>query len=277
MLFVLFLAHLFSLSSMPSIQNFWELGPHDPVNVEETWRAFVRSVGGQVVEDIIHPPRTFENADFVFLPDLVVAELKEVATEFDRTRATRDGFRALIQRVVEEDPNWRPALLGGSGDYPIWFRSEWLRLFRPPLSRILKKANRQIRQTKDHFGIRDSTGVLVLVNDGFTGLEPHFVRAIIADLLVSSYSSIDCFLYVTLNRYVEVPGSDVPRLLWMPLYSDRAANSMVLFIDDLGRKWFDFLETKIGPFTPPREEIPQGKGGSDVFVSRAIVPPGEKR
>ena len=133
---------------MPSIPSFWDGGPHDPIGVEPTWREFVRSVGGQVVEDLIPQPRTFENADFLFPSLQVVAELKEIETEFDRSVAFRDGFRSLIERVMKEDPIWRPLLFGGAGEYPKWFSRELIRLFRPPVSRVLKKANRQLRETK---------------------------------------------------------------------------------------------------------------------------------
>jgi hypothetical protein len=260
---------------MPSIPGFWEGGPHEPIDVESSWRDFVRSVDGQVVEDVVPEPRKFENADFLFPSSGVVAELKEIESQFDRSPAFRDGFHSLIGRVMEEDPNWRPLLLGGSGAYPKWFSHELIRLFRPSLSRILKKANRQIRETKAHFSIHTPTGMLVMVNDGFTALEPHFVRTVACDLLVNSYSSVDCFLYLTVNRYVEIEGSDVPRLLWMPTYSGTAPDLLVNFVDDLGRKWFDFLETRIGPSTIAREELPQGNGA--VFRAKAIVLPAEKR
>lgn len=262
---------------MPSIPGFWEGEPHDPIDVEGAWREFVRTVEGQVVEDLIPEPRTFENADFLFPAVPLVAELKEIETEFDRSPAIREGFGALIRRVMEEDPNWRPLLLGGSGEHPTWFSSEFVRLFRPPLSRVLKKANRQIRETKAHFKINTPTGILVFVNDGFTALEPHFVRALVGDLLVNSYSSIDCFLYITVNRYVEVYGSDVPRMLWMPSYSVRSPESLVEFVDDLGRKWSDFLEARIGPFTIPREEVTQGGDNARTILSRSIVLPSEER
>jgi len=241
---------------MPSILGFWEGGPHDPIDVEGTWREFVRIVGGQVIEDLVSEPRTFENADLLFPAVPSIAELKEIKTAFDRSPAVYEGFNALIEQLIAEDPSWRPSLLGGSGEYPSWFSREFVRLFRPPLSRVLKKANRQIRETKAHFNISAPTGILIFVNDGFTALEPHFVRALACDLLVSSYSSINCFLYITVNRYVEVVGSDVPRLLWMPSYSDSAPEALVDFVDDLGRRWYDFLKKRIGPFSIPREEIP---------------------
>ncbi|AUT53188.1 hypothetical protein C2L66_15900 [Paraburkholderia caribensis] len=245
--------------------------PHTPVDVEGCWRDFVRTVGGEVVEDLIPQPRTFENADFLFSSDDVVVELKEVQTEFWNTSAIRNGFEALLARLAKEDPAWRPALLGGSGEYPNWFRTEFIRLFRPPISRILKKANRQIRETKGHFKISAAKGVLVLVNDGFTSLEPHYVRALASNLLGTSYTSIDCFLYLTVNRYVEIADSDIAGLLWMPTYSDRASDSLVSFIDDLGPKWFNFLEQRVGPFSAPLTKISQDDGFAPRM--RAIVLP----
>lgn len=257
---------------MTAIPGYWDSGPHEPLPVEKTWQDFVRHIGGHVVTDLLPEPRKVENADFYFQEFEVIAELKEIETEFSHSPVFTNGFDALMMRLVTEDPEWKPALLGGSGKYPDWFVQEFIRLFRPPISRILKKANRQIRDTKVHFGIKEQNGLLLLVNDGFTSLEPHFIRALVCDLLVYSYSSIDCFLYLTVNRYVDT-GSQTPSLLWVPTYSDRAPDSLVSFIDDLGRKWIDFLESKIGPFTE-KGEVPQST--NLLHGARAIVLPSEK-
>ncbi len=234
---------------MPSIPGFWDVGPHDSLPVEPMWQEFVLEVGGDLVSRFLPEPRLFENADFIFEKVGVLAELKEIETEFSASAAFSKGFDELMKRVLVEDPNWKPLLFGGSGDYPAWFQSEFVRLFRPQISRVLKKANRQLRDTKKHFGIRSSTGVLLFVNDGFTAIGPELIRALAAQLLLHSYSSIDCFVYITVNRYVEVQGSDVPHLIWAPTYSDRAPDFLCSFIDDLGGQWFNFLEQKIGPFT----------------------------
>lgn len=258
---------------MTDISNFWDIGPHDSLPVEATWHEFVRSSDGKVVADLLSQSPSINNADYLF-PDMqIVAELKEIQTEFMASEASRKGFDALLHRLVAEDTQWRPALFGGDGSYPSWFRSEFVRLARPPISRVLKKANVQIRETKSHFNIVRPTGVLFFVNDGFTGLAPDIVHALARDLLTNSYSSIDCFVYLTLNRYVELPDSNEPKLLWHPTYSDRADDSLVNFIDALGRKWFDFLEQKIGHFTSRSET----EDRSILRNSKAIVLPGENR
>jgi len=234
---------------MNSIPGFWDVGPHDPFPVEETWRQFIRHVGGTVVEDVLPNPRTFENSDFYFPELRIVAELKEIETEFSQSQSFASGFGQLMERVVREDPAWKPSLFGGDGKFPPWFQREFIRLFRPPISRILKKANRQIRETKNFYGVHDSKGVLFLVNDGFQSLGPEPIQALACNLLVNSYSSIDCFVYLTANSYVSIPSDSTPRLLWVPIYSDRAPHDLSLQINDIGRKWFDFVERLCGPYT----------------------------
>lgn len=255
---------------MPSIPGFWDVGPHNPLDVEATWREFVSRSGCTVVEQIVPNPRTFENADFLFQEKGVIAELKEVVTEFGTSAAFIKSFDELMSNVIAENPNWKPVLIGGNEPLPNWFRREFVRLFRPPISRILKKANRQLRDTKAHFGIKEATGILLFVNDGFTALGPEPVRALAASLLQNSYSSIDCFVYLTVNRYIAFPGSDVPRLVWAPVYSDRAPDWLVDFVNSLGNSWFTFLESKIGPFTAPKIAVENAnalQGSYPIVVS----------
>lgn len=258
---------------MAEIPRLWDIGPHDPLPVEETWHQFIRSTNGKVVSDLLPPSPSFDNADYLFVDEKVVAELKEIQTEFLSTEASHKGFEELLERLVREDPKWRPTLFGGNGKYPPWFHTEFVKLARPPISRVIKKANRQLRETKKHFGISTATGVLLLVNDGFTGLAPDLVHALTCDLLVHSYSSIDCFVYLNVNRYVEIAGSNEPKLIWHPTYSNRADDSLTEFIDALGRRWFDFLEPQIG-FTSSRIET---QDRSILRKSKAIVLPSENR
>lgn len=259
---------------MGTIPGFWDIGPHDPIPVESTWRDFVRSINGTVLDDVLPQPRNFENADFLFYDSGLIAELKEIETEFSSSAAFRSGFDGLMQKLVAEDPNWGPPLLGGDGKYPKWFGAEFIRLFRAPLARILKKANRQVRDTKTHFKITGATGVLLLANDGFTAIGPEPIRALTSQLLLHSYSSIDCCIYLTVNRYIEIKGSDEPKLLWVTTYSDRAEDSLVTFVDELGRRWFNYLEAKIGPFTS-RKEVPQSDAEVLLRGAKSIVLPDE--
>lgn len=82
------------------ISGFWADGPHEPFLVEAAWRDFVRSFGGTVVEDIVLNPLTFKNADFIFLNESVVAELKEIETEFSSSSSFQKEFNALMNRLL---------------------------------------------------------------------------------------------------------------------------------------------------------------------------------
>lgn len=241
---------------MRNIPGFWQDAPpnlFDSVDVESFLREFVRSIGGLVIEDALPEPRLFANADFAFPAESVVAELKEIETEFSNSASFKKGFSELLDRVAMEQPDWRPTLLGGDGKVPKWLNSELIRLFRPPLSRILKKANLQLRETKQHFEITSNTGVLLLVNDGFTSISPYFIQALISEILLNSYSSISCCVYLTVNRYIDFPEDAEPKLIWSPKYAEAAPDSLVEFVDDLGRQWFNFIESKLGSFTSRRE------------------------
>jgi hypothetical protein len=257
---------------MRHIPGFWHDAPPDPVPVEPLWQDFVRTTGGLLVQETLPEPRAFENADFAFPQQGVILELKEVETEFSATASFRNGFQSLMTRLLAEQPEWRPYLFGGDGRVPGWFNPELVRLCRLPLSRVLKKANRQLRQTKNVFGLETNTGVLILVNDGFTSISPHLVQAQVSELLLHSYSAISCCVYQTINRYIEFPGDPEPKLLWAAAYAETAPDSLVAFIDDLGRKWADFLEDRLGPYTS-RAEVPSSE--HVLLGTSAIRLPGE--
>lgn len=108
------------------------------------------------------------------------------------------------------------------------------------------------------------------MNDGFTSLAPDDVRDVACSILTESYRSIDCIVYMTVNSYIYVPGSDLAQLIWAPAYSDRAQDALVEFVNAFGRKWFDYLESHVGPFNN-RQEISEKE--HDVFRGTSIINP----
>ncbi|MGU3236630.1 hypothetical protein ACVYFC_18000 [Vibrio cholerae] len=257
---------------MKNEDKFWDVGPHEYLAVEDTFHEFIREIGETIVADELSGDPNFNNADYLLRSRSVVAELKEVETEFLKTSGAIKKQQELIKKLLESNPNWKPHLLGGAENYPDWFIVEYLRIARPPIARILKKANKQIKDTKNHFNLPDAPGVLFFVNDGFTSIAPDLAAGIACDALVNSYSSIDCFVYLTLNRYIVLDGSNEPKLLWNPSYSSRSDDSLVDYIDDLGRKWFKFLDKKIN-FTSERIEI---QDRNVLRNSKHLILPSEK-
>lgn len=214
---------------------------------ERTFDRFVQNVGGQKISDILPGNPSFQNADYLFRSENVIAELKTLQTDFGITDSFRDKHIKLLQNYISDGRMTFGAIFR-SAERPKEYSKDLLRLFRPALCRILKKANQQIKETKKELSLVDNSGILLLVNDDFISLEPQFITSILCEILTHSYSSIDAFVYLTLNHYVDIPGNDYANLLWVPVYSERAPSSLTDFVNKLGSQWFNFLEIEVGEF-----------------------------
>jgi hypothetical protein len=198
---------------------------------EAHWNAFVPTVGGELVSPLIHR-QGVKNADYLFRTSKVIAELKVLETEFTHTPETFEKIKRLMNSK-SEDSN---------------FQNELLRILKTPLQQIIKKANRQIRETKNELGLTGFRGVVICVNDGFRGIRPQTVIGLLAQILNSeSYNSMRCLIYQT-NHYVEIPESPSTVLLWAPMYSPKADDDLVDFVNDLGRGWRKYANKIDGPF-----------------------------
>ena len=205
---------------------------------EPHWQKFVQSVGdGELVAPLIKR-QGVKNADFLFRSARVVAELKVLETEFLDTDSVRQKVADAYARNADSNPE--------DEDSPL--RRELVGILRAPLQRIINKANRQIKETKQELGLVGWRGVIIMVNDGFRGLSPGLVMGLCANILAGkSYSSSDAFIYQT-NHYIELADNPHAVLLWAPLYDDKAGDDLVDFVNDLGRKWRQFSEAKDGPY-----------------------------
>lgn len=127
---------------------------------EEHFRSFVREFGGTVL-----PEGDAESADFLFPVDNIVAELKILQGDARQEHATK------LQALVADWRKRRLMILFGTNIIsleklnPICQR-EWLRILQAPVERIVRKANRQIRTTKQTLQLPNAKGLLLIANDG---------------------------------------------------------------------------------------------------------------
>lgn len=240
----------------------WE--PHKPIPVEATFDEFVRLQGGKKLSDFLPPNPQFQNADYLFETEGIVAELKEITTEFHKSnKHTAELYEVYCELEKDGLICWDDVI---AGNFPQEFRFRQLRLFRPPIQRILKKANRQIKDTKKALQRENDLGLLFIVNDSFTAISPFSVKALIADTLVHSYKSIDGFVYLTVNSCVSLPSSEYAVLLWSASYADGVPDRMVEFVDNLGRARRKFLDGKIGPF-----DISYETPNHDILIGSEVI------
>jgi hypothetical protein len=202
------------------------------------WQQFVQGIGGGELVAPLIKRQGVKNADFMFRSARVIIELKVLETEFIETASSRQKIEAAFASHVGDDVEGQQSPL----------KQELLKIVKAPLQRIVNKANRQIKETKQELGLVGWRGIVVIVNDGFRGLPPGLVMGIIANILAGkSYSSCDAFIYQT-SHYVELPDNPYAVLLWAPSYDDKAGDDLVDFVNDLGRKWRKFAEQEDGPY-----------------------------
>lgn len=207
---------------------------------EEHWVQFVPRVGGELVAPHIKQ-QGVKNADFMFPDARVVIELKVVVTELAHSEQMLAKVDALSARYPD-----------GLADPGL--ESELFSILRAPLKRIIKTANRQIRETKQYLGLVGWRGLIVLVNDGFKGVPPDLVIALIGDIMASErYSSCDGLVYQT-NHLVELRDNPYASWLWVPMYNPRKTDDFVEFVNHIGREWRAFHEEIDGPFEYSAEQ-----------------------
>lgn len=222
----------------------------DPPQVEQDWsntkgiadepniRRFVKKVGGTLIDEA-YPNPLFENADFLFEESKVLVELKILETEFGRTDEFEKKLLALGMKTALKFG--LGPFLRLEGEAGRAHQEGLVELFRRPLARIAKKANKQVKSTKEALDLQEYKGLLWCVNDSFRELNPAAVAGLLGRILTGSGSSIDGFIYLT-NHYIELPGDPYARLLWAPFYRDSDDEKLREFVNWLGRKWFDYCE-----------------------------------
>ena len=217
---------------------------------ELTFNSFVGRVGGLRL-DTLHPSPEVQNADYIFPEDKVIIELKTLETEIGNTDQFREKMTVVNRRLWKK---YGKTPLSLDPEVSAAYLKAFIELHRAPIARIVKKANAQIKSTKQNFGYDGYKGILLLINDGFRELPPRLMLATLGRILNGSCSSIRAVIYLT-NHYVVIPGDEYGRIIWVPSYADAEGDGIVDFVNRLGKAWFDFCE-EIGQPSDDRQAGP---------------------
>lgn len=209
---------------------------------EKSFDVVVERFGGERIDTLIKR-KGVKQADYLFRAQKVVAEHKFLETEFGHTPEAEKKLDAIFSKFSPNE----------EGDYPPELFNELRGVLRAPLQRIIKKANTQIRDTKQELALVGYEGVLLLVNDNFRAPPPALVIGLVSDILSQGlYKSIRAVVYIT-NHFVELSDDPNALLLWVPMYSDKASDDLAPFVNDLGRLHGDYTEEVLGKFTSRSE------------------------
>lgn len=224
------------------------------VNVERAFTAFVRSYGGEIVEDLVGSSPDFSNADYLFRANNVVVELKRLVED----KSEDENIQRKIQQKFDRwmDDGTIGPIYGRvrveSKKLPENCQRELMDIYKPPIQRRIIKANKQIKATLNHFRIQNGKGLLFVVNDGNYALEADAVLYLINRILGKSFQQINSVVYCTVNMFASSPVTLKPTLFWANASRSCVPCVEEEFVMNLFRGWSAYLAQIRGE---PIEEI----------------------
>lgn len=224
------------------------------INVERYFDEFVNGFGGELVSELLPKNPHFDNADYLFQGRSVVAELKCLEKDTFRDKEYQKKLNSMYNKWIREgiiQPKGFGRITINTKELPIKCQLDVANLVKRPVERSIKKANRQIKQTKSHFGLLNAKGLLLLVNDGNYSLESDAVMDTVGRILKAQYTSINSVVYFTVNMVASMPEIERDILIWIDAHRDAIDGVTRDFLSALRDGWISFLEQKVG------EEIPQ--------------------
>jgi hypothetical protein len=150
------------------------------LSVENALARVVRRVGGSLVCDLLPTHKNLEeNADFVFPQYGVIGELKRLEKDQGADAEMAAKRNLLYRKWLTERRPGVPIVYGRAllelRKLPSDCQNEMISLYREPIARRIRKANRQIRTTKKTLKIEDAIGLLFLAQDGDYSIGPEAV------------------------------------------------------------------------------------------------------
>lgn len=220
------------------------------IHIESSFDEFVREFKGEHVSELL-PSNPLENADYLFRNDYVVAELKCLEKDILRNDNFSSKLNALYDTWVRKRlVRQRSGVFElNTGTLPLECQREVHGLLKAPIERTIKKANRQIRQTKKYFEVPDATGLLLLANEGMYSVESAHIVDFACRILANQYSSIDGLAYFTVNIPAMKPGFDRYVNVWVSKHR-KYNESFIKWLDRMAEAWNGFYAKKIGQNVP---------------------------
>jgi hypothetical protein len=239
------------------------------IDSETILDACVAASGGVRVSSMVGPGPPFANADYWFEADNVVAELKSLQKDFLSDAATNEKMHVLYNEWVSTGKvNSGYGIVEIRTDQlPSECVRELINVFRAPFETgILKKANRQIRETKEHLNRSDALGLLFLANDGNSALDPEMTIYILHHALKTKFSHIDHVIYFSANFTVRLAGRAEEVLPFISVRLGERREISHDFHERLLRNWFQAIDQALG-FKMPMIDIGTADR-SDITQSR---------
>lgn len=229
--------------------------PRPTFNVEDELTAAVMPIGGRRVSEFLGPVPGYENADYYFPAASVVSELK--CLDEDKIRDERIIEKASHLYLEEMRSGRAPVIVFGevqmtTKDFSDEYKEKVGNLYRIPIERLVRKADRQIRQTVDALKITESTGLFLLANNNHTALDPQHVWYIVNQILAQDkYPSINAAVVFSGNLGAVLPGAPNRMDYWIEVQRPGKHPVATKFLSSLRAAWHTHLAKILGQSGAP--------------------------
>jgi hypothetical protein len=245
------------------------------IDIETEMREVVRSMGGIVLQDTFSSPPNFDNADFVFHEDKVVVELKCLTEDNVRSDSNeakvanlwrRCHVKGLVTSRRQNATDWQAL--------PKTIQNQIYEIRTRTIKKRIQKANLQLRETKEHLGLGDYRGVVLLANDGIRSLSASaFIHA--AQLaLRRDFREVRHFVFLTANLFTQIRDERRASLFWIGFDMKDDDPIPNAFLDRLGAAWRTHYQ-RVAGFRMVEEELQDIEGfwnsryvGNSAWTSR---------
>ena len=221
--------------------------------IEKKFNAFVEEFGGELVSRLVGSSPGFDNADYLFDRYRVIAELKTL----DEDKLLDPRFIDKTSRLYEEahrNGGTQVVVFGtvrmSASEFTPECQERLMKLCEQPIRDAVKKANRQIRQTKEHLKRADYKGVLIVVNENNTALAPIIAVELLHRILARPhYSSIDNAVFFTVNLRATHVSKGGDFMTWVSILRyPEDDEAFERFESALRNSWHEYLARKLGVF-----------------------------
>ena len=191
------------------------------------------------VSDIIGQSPSFSNADYINKDKKIVVELKIVEKDFFEHGGVISKLNAFVTVPKKIDEN-------GFGQYefslPNKNREGKFDTMEEPLRRILKKANKQLRETKKKLLNDVGMGFVILALNMKTTIDPEKIRELVANLVSQEFLSISGFIICTPGWGLLNKKTGKLHPICLPTTKFGCSEDIRLACNDLGLEWCKFID-----------------------------------
>lgn len=164
--------------------------------IEKQFDLFFKSINyNRIDEELDSKSPNFNNCDYISRSKNILIELKIIEKDYFSNGGIMPQLNAFVTKPMDIDEN-------GVGFYNIEInrnsKGEAIGNIDEPLKRLLKKSNRQLKETKAYLKLENnSKGVLIIALNFQITVNPLFIRDTCFKYLEKDFSSIHSIIVLT--------------------------------------------------------------------------------